>query len=475
MADPRPACKLGLGQQLLFAAGNFGVAFSPTVVSAWLMYFYCGQVDEAGQPLVYVSAGVFGAIIFWANALNGITDPVVGYLSDHTRSRWGRRRPWVLVGAPFLALSFFFLWTPPTAHESAANIAVLAASLFFFWFFFTVVVAPYLSLLPEISPYNHERVRISAFMGLFEVVGTIGGNLAPPLMVALLATGWLVFTDGYQVMALGAGVSLVVLFLVAVLAVRERYTPPAPAEAPQGSALGRALREFGSTFRNPAFPAYVIGVGFYRMAIATIVAIAPFLATKVLAAQPSTPVELGFLEALGAVGDRGEVNWELAAGYLMMLVLVGAALCFPLVAWLARRAGKRRLFILALFWLGLVLVAMSTVGLWPWPSPVFQAALLFGLAAFPVAIALVVMRPILADVIDADEKLTGKRREGTYNGMEGLIMKVAAGLGPLLTGLLFGWLGAEPGHDLGLRLCGPLAGVSLLLAGAAFVRYPIRT
>ncbi|HSA21893.1 MAG TPA: MFS transporter, partial [Myxococcota bacterium] len=236
-----------------------------------------------------------------------------------------------------------------------------------------------------------------------------------------------------------------------------------------------ALREFGSTFRNPAFPAYVIGVGFYRMAIATIVFIAPFLTTKVLAARPASPAELAFLGALGAVGDAGAVDWEMAAGYLMMLVLVGAALCFPLVSFLARRAGKRVVFITALFWLGLVLVAMATIGLWPWPSPVFQALVLFGLAAFPVAIALVVMRPILADVIDADERLTGQRREGTYNGMEGLIMKVAAGLGPLLAGLLFSWLGAEPGHDLGLRLCGPLSGACLLAAGYAFTRYPIRT
>jgi GPH family glycoside/pentoside/hexuronide:cation symporter len=473
-ARATPGHKLPLWRQALFAGGNFGVAFSPTVVSAWLAYFYYGQVDEAGAPRVLVSAGVFGLIWFLANALNGITDPLVGYLSDRTRSRWGRRRPWVVLGAPCLAVSFFFLWTPPTPVESAANIAVLSASLFFFWFFFTVVVAPYLSLLPEITPFDRERVRISALMGAFEVVGTIGGNLAPPLLAALVAGGLGFLGDGYQVMALGAGLALVVLFVLAVAVVPDAYQAPPPTAGAHGGAVRRALREFGSTFRNPAFPPYVIGVGFYRMAIATTVFLAPFIATKVLAAYPLSTAEHGFLATLGAAGEDGGVDWEMAAGYLMMLVLVGAALCFPLVSWLARRLGKRKVFIAALTWLGLVLIAMSTVGLWPWPGPLFQAVALFGLAAFPVAIALVVMRPILADVIDADERLTGLRREGTYNGMEGLIMKVAAGLGPLIAGLLFAWLGAEPGHALGIRLCGPLAGACLLAAAVAFTRYPIR-
>ena len=98
---------------------------------------------------------------------------------------------------------------------------------------------------------------------------------------------------------------------------------------------------------------------------------------------------------------------------------------------------------LALAWLGLVLGLMSAIGLLPFWSPFAQALFMFGLAAVPVAIALVVTRPLLADVIDADEKLTGLRREGVYNGMEGLIMKVAAGLGLLIAGLIFAIFGAS--------------------------------
>ncbi|MCP4677253.1 MAG: MFS transporter [Deltaproteobacteria bacterium] len=132
--------------------------------------------------------------------------------------------------------------------------------------------------------------------------------------------------------------------------------------------------------------------------------------------------------------------------------------------------GKRRLFIVALVWFGVVLALMATLGEWPFFTPVVQAMCLFTLAAVPVSIALVVLRPILADVIDADEQLTGRRREGVYNGMEGLVMKVAAGAGPLGAGVVFAAFGSTTEANLGVRLCGPMAGVAVLLAAIAFSR-----
>lgn len=471
---PEHGQRLSLPQQISYAVGTFGVAFSPTVVSAWLGYFYYGRESGAGEPIILVPTVTFGTIWFLCNALNGITDPVVGYLSDRTRSAWGRRRPWVIFGAPLLGLSFFFLWTPATQGPSLANAAILAASLFGFWFFFTVVVAPYLSLLPEITPYNDERVRISAFMSAFEVVGTVMGNLLPPLMAAMLAGGFLFLRNGYQAMAFVGAVSLLLFFCASVLRIRETYAPPAAAGSAGSGTLRNALREFGSVFRNRPFIPYVVGVGFYRVAIATIVFLTPFISTKVLGAYPLSPAELRFLELLGAVGGEGGPDWELAAGYLMMIVLVGAACFFPLVSRLAGRMGKRAVYVLGLTGLGLILILMSTIGFWPLVPPLFQALVLFLLAAFPVAIALVVIRPMLADVIDADEKITNRRREGVYNGMEGLIMKVAAGIGPLAAGFVFSAFGSSTAHNLGVRICGPLAGVCLLAAALSFSRYPIR-
>lgn len=463
---------LGFGQQLTYAAGNVAVGLGPTVVSAWLAYYYYGRETEAGTPIILVGALAFGTITLLCNVLNAFTDPAVGYLSDRTRSRWGRRKPWVVGGAPLLAVSFFFLWTPVTDGPSLANQVVLFAALLGFWFAFTVVVAPYLSLLPEITPYDNERVRISAFMGLFEILGTVFGSALWPVLTGLAAAGLWWLTTGEQVVAAVTGVALIALLLLSVTIVRESYQPPD--DETSGSTWRRVFAELFSTFKNRTFIPYVIGVGFYRMAVATTVFIAPFLAAKVIAAYPTTDAELGFLSALGAVEEAGTINWEVAAGLMMALVLLGAAIFFPLTSWLANRLGKRLLFIVALCWFGAVMIAMAALGELPAPSPLFQGLVLFLLASFPVSIAMVVMRPLLADVIDTDEGLTGRRREGVYNGMEGFIMKVAAGLGPMLGGVLFASLGHSVDQNLGVRLCGPLAGVCLWAAAAAFTRYPIR-
>ncbi len=465
---------LSFFQRLIYAAGNFPVGFGPTAVSAWLAYYYYGRETASGEPIVLVTAITFGLITLACNVLNAFTDPAVGYLSDKTQTRWGRRKPWVIAGAPLLAISFFFLWTPITQQASIENSVVLFLALLSFWFSFTVVVAPYVSLLPEITPYDNERVSISAFMGLFEILGTIFGSALWPVLTGLAAGGALFFATGEQLIAAAAGVVLLVFIISSVLVVPESYKVENGKSEHEGSIWKRVMGELLSTFSNSVFIPYVIGVGFYRMAVSTVVFIAPFLASKVIAAYPPTTMDLEFLRAIGVADTQNSVNWEEAAGLMMALVLVGAALFFPLVSWLANKFGKRQMFILALSWFGIIMIAMSSIGLLPLFSPLFQGLGLFLAAAFPVSIAMVVMRPLLADVIDTDEGITGKRREGVYNGMEGFMMKVAAGLGPMIGGISFEIFGHSTSANLGIRLCGPFAGVCLLAAAIAFTKYPIR-
>lgn len=473
-AVPARGKKLSLFQQLTYAAGNFGVGFGPATF-AFLAYFYYGRVDGNGEEVLLTSVGTFSVIWFLCNAINGITDPVVGYLSDRTRHRWGRRRPWVVLGAPFLAITFFFCWSPPDDSPTFLNALVLFLSLFGFWFFFTVVVAPYLSLLPEITPYDNERVRLSALMSMFgDVLGTIGGSMLP-VFVALAAGGLWIFHGGYQAVAFIAAIVMLVLPILSVLFIRESYVHPPREAGERSGVVRRALKEFGSTFGNRAFPPYLVGVFFYRMAIIIILTLTPFVATKIIAAYPVAATDLEFLSMLpGVVGDSGVPDFEQAAGYMMLLVLLGALVFFAPVSMVAVRTGKKVLFVIALAWLGVIMILMSTIGLWPFLTPFLQTACLFLMAAIPVAVALVVMRPLLADVIDTDEKITGRRREGVYNGMEGLIMKVAAGLGPLLAGIIFSLFGKTVENSLGIRICGPVAGVFLLVAAYAFSKYPIR-
>jgi Na+/melibiose symporter-like transporter len=203
----------------------------------------------------------------------------------------------------------------------------------------------------------------------------------------------------------------------------------------------------------------------------------------------SVVVSLPFL--VGRVLLRSE---ELA-GYFQGAVVLFAAAMFPLVGWLAGRYGKRRIFNIGLggFAFGLPLLffvgqapflgwgALKVLGLFgasfanPFgASQIAHIIVVLFLLSFPIATRFVLPRAIFADVVDEDEKLTGYRREAMYNGMEGIVSKTAAALVPLITTQLFKFFGAEPGHNLGVLLVGPVAGVFVFLGLVAFLRYPMR-
>jgi MFS family permease len=256
---------------------------------------------------------------------------------------------------------------------------------------------------------------------------------------------------------------------------REVYQAPASSPEPEGRLVGQAVREWLSVFQNPAFRPYLVGVFFYRMAFITVVFITPFIAAQVIGSYPLSDADLGFLRILpGVIGESAKPDWSQAAAYLMMAVMIGAMIFFPLVDWLALKTGKRFLFVLALAWMGVIMILTATLGHWPFFTPFFQGLTLFVLASFPIAVAMILIRPLLADVIDTDANLTGRRREGLYNGMEGFIMKIAAGLGPLLATLLFDLFGKTQANNLGIRICGLVGGACLLVAAFTFTRYPIK-
>jgi Na+/melibiose symporter-like transporter len=176
--------ELSLFQRILYATGEMGVTLSPSIVVGWLLFFYTGQVDEAGNKIYIVGYGAFAAINFFGRMIDSVADPFVGYVSDRYHTRMGRRIPWVVFGAPFLTLFSIILFYPPSFPGSWANVAWLAMALAGFWFFYTAVVAPYLSLLPEITYNNDERIEVSSYMGYFDVLGMLIATVVLGVFIA---------------------------------------------------------------------------------------------------------------------------------------------------------------------------------------------------------------------------------------------------------------------------------------------------
>ncbi len=475
--DDNQSC-LSFTQKFTYAWGQLAVSLSPALVASWLIYFYTGRESSPGQSMMLVSAVAMSVGGFIPRFLEALAEPTVGHLSDKYSFRWGRRKPWIIFGTPLLMLFSMLIFFPPDRAGlgpvwfSVAGLDITPNFLFLlvthtgFWFMYTAVVAPYLSLLPEITPYNNERIKVSEFMAYSDVIGSLLGAVGVGALITVFANGLMVgpirLGNSFEVSGLLIGVFFGVSFFVSIMFIKEK-----PAGEIKQVHFG-FFEAIVQSFKNPTFPAYVAASAAIRMSLDIIMAAMPFLVEKVLG------LDVGY------------------AGYLQGVVLIGAMLMFPLVSRAATKYGKKKVYNLGMVWFAVCLGLLVLMRYFPFFGYAVSGVLtLFGvhltsqwvgfshaivtllLCAFSVSVIFVVQRPMLSDVIDHDETLTGYRREAMYNGMEGLISKPASALAYAVVPLLNSWFGQTVDRPYGILASLVLSAGVMLLGYAAFRRYPI--
>ena len=117
---------LSIGKIILYNLAGFSFNLYDTILYAWLPYFYAPPEGSGLTP--YISLTVFAAILAGGRILDAVSDPLIGYLSDNTRSRWGRRKPYIFISMPILFITFILVWNPPVKGISSINIIFLASS-----------------------------------------------------------------------------------------------------------------------------------------------------------------------------------------------------------------------------------------------------------------------------------------------------------------------------------------------------------
>ena len=415
---------------LVYGAANLMGVGSGLIVS-WLLYFYCPP--ESAKAIVYAPIVAMGAVILFGRVVDAVSDPLIGYWSDKTVTRWGRRKPFIVMGFVLMALSQVLIWLPPVRGESLVNVAYAAAMLGIFWFGFTAAIAPYLALLPEMTQDPGERVKLSTFQAFFSQVSTVINGVVVPIMIAALG-----FFNSALVLTLIA-LSVLIPFLVVV-----KEKPPEEIKAAKLS-LVEAVR---ITFTNKVFLYYLVPTALLVLGVNMLQMDIPYLVT-VSAGLEKQHVSLFYLP----------------------LILV-SVLMLPVVRRAAGRYGKKRVYLWGMALFGIPIVLLATVGLIPL-SPIaliVAVGVLTGIAAAPL---FVLPNAIIADITDIDEQMTGYRREAIYFGAQGLITKSMAGLAGVLNSALLGYLGYAPGNDLGIRMVLVVAGLALIPAVLIFRRYPI--
>ena len=361
--------------------------------------------------------GLLGAL---PRLTDAITDPIMGFVSDNARTRWGRRRPFIFIGAILSGLIFALLWQlPPDQSENFYFVYFLIGSIIFYMAY-TVYATPWVALGYELTPDYHERTRL---MGTQNFIGQLAYVVSPWFLWIMTYKGF--FPD--QV-AGAAGLSIIVAVVVAGLGIlpavflRERMLSVATLEADaaksernrlEGGALKRNLAEFLS-----AFGTTMASGPFLKLSLATFMVFNGFMLIS------SFQYYVIIYYVCG--GDQ-----ILGAKYAGLAGTVGGLSTFAVVAfvtWLATRIGKRHAFFVS--------IGVSMVGYalkWvcynpdlPWLVVAPAPLLAFGLGGLFTLIP-----SMIADVVDTDELKTHQRREGMYGSIFWFMVKLgmAAALG----------------------------------------------
>ena len=433
---PAPPSPLPRWQRAAYGVGELIVAIRQVTFQFHLMPLYT-DVMVIG-PLLAGLGRMVGFV--W----DGLNDPLMGYVSDRTRSRLGRRRPFLIGAAIPLGLTFALVWSPPQGVAPWAGFLFLVVAFIVFDSFFTLYATPYLALGAEMSRDSHERTQIAAARGFFHIAGLfLGGALSGAFITTMPGP------SGYARMGMVLGAIMVVAGLLAGSFTREAPPDQAPPPLSWRSFAGG----FADTLRIPSF----------RVMLVT------FAIVLLAAGLTQTMVPYAFRYWL----QRPEVVNSVIVAYLASSVI-----SIPIWSRLSRLLGKDRALRLCILWATTALMTIPLT-LSPDMSNLRLGAFLLlaglgngGWVVLPVSIA--------ADVIDEDELRTGLRREGAFFGVWLLVMKLSTAVASLVVGAGLQLVGYVPnvaqsaGATLGIMvLYGPVPSVLMLTAFLLFRRFPL--
>jgi GPH family glycoside/pentoside/hexuronide:cation symporter len=374
--------RLPLATFVAYGLPRFAMGFVGVVVALYFVKF--------GTDVLLIAPATMGAIQALARVWDGVTDPLAGYLSDRTRSRFGRRRSWLYVSAFPMMGAVILMWSPPSELGGLWLVLWVAGGILLYETAQDVFLIPHGALGVELSQSYHERTRVFAWNHLFLALGTLFG----------LAAFWLIEAGDprarVKVFALvgGAALAATILFAAWKLPERAEY---------QGRGASNPWHAFRDVVRNPHARLLLGMYAIETFGAGAIFVLAPYMAQYVY-------------------GDAS-LTTLLAAAYL-----VPQALLTPVWIALAHRLDKKRL------WLASMVVTccgFMTLTFLPGEMrlPLLGVLFVIGVAA---GVGAVCAPAIKADIIDFDEYRTGERKEGAYLAVWNFVRKCSAALTPVL-------------------------------------------
>ncbi len=410
-ATPAGLPRLSRVEKLLFGAGQVSTGAKVQIMGLVLLFY---------NQVMGLEAAVVSLVISATLIIDAFWDPLFGHVSDHLRTRWGRRHPLMYASAIPIGLSFYMLWSPPAGLSDGGLAAYLLGVLLFMRLATSFYEMPSRALIPELAPDYHDRTVLLSFRYLWEVFGRA--------TAAFLSFGWFLREsatnpkgqlglDGYGSMGLVLGVVMILSVLVSAVGTHHKipslYQPPR-----RKIPLAQGFREIGATLAN------------WNLGVAVTAGLVAGIAYGVTA---------------GMYIYISTYFWQLPSSSIFQLVLVeliAAPFAALLAPMLSKRWGKKQACI-TLFLLSVITnngpILLRLLGVFPGSdSELFMPIMLadrvvtgiLGTGGF------IIVTSMIADIVEESQAKTGRRSEGLLLAADGVLRNAVTGVGAVIPGLL---------------------------------------
>lgn len=417
MSNTNTSTKVPMGQKIAFGIGMLANQMFPAALGIFMVVL----VQDLGFP-----GWMWGVIYFFPRLFDCFTDPIMGFISDNTKSRWGRRRQYVILGGLVMGISFMIMWQLFRESGVDYNFAYFMFWSFIFYLGLTIFSVPYVAMGYEMSDDFHERTSI---MAVAQWIGQWAWVIAPWFWVIMYDPAWFESAEvATRSLAVWVGIIFTICALVPGIFIKSKPTLNEDYSPLNLKNIGNSLKEIGagfaSAFKMKPFRQLCIATFLVYNAFMTIASFSFFIIVYHLfdgdaEAAGIWPTLFGCLGALGTT---------------FMVI--------PIVSGMSRRLGKKKAFIIS--------QGISVLGylmLWflfiPGKPYMFIIALPF--FSFGIGSLFVLMMSMTADVIDLDELETGLRREGTFGAIYWWMVKFGFAIAGGLSGAIMSMIGFDSG------------------------------
>ncbi len=408
--------RVSMGQKIAFGIGMFANQMFPAILGIFMVVL----VQDLGFP-----GWMWGILFFLPRVFDSITDPIMGFISDNTKSKWGRRRHYVFLGALIMGVSFVIMWQLYRENGVDYNFTYFLLWSFVFYLGLTIFSVPYVAMGYEMSNDFHERTEI---MAIAQWIGQWAWVIAPWFWVFMYDSSWFESADiATRELAIWVGLACMLCAMVPAIFINSKPTLNEDYSPLNFSTIGGSLKKiiigFGEAFKSKPFRQLCVATFFIYNTFYTIASFSFFIVVYYLFG-----------------GDAGAAGiWPTLFGSVGALATT--FIVIPIITKMSKKLGKKKAFIIsqAISILGYILLWFLFI---PGKPYMFLFALPF--FSFGIGSLFTLMMSMTADVIDLDELNTGQRREGVFGAIYWWMVKFGFAIAGLLTGTIMSVVGFDP-------------------------------